>query len=187
MGTQLPLPQRGTAPHIRPMSVVAKWLDGLRCHLVWRLASAQATLCQIGDPAPLSPKGGWPPIFGPCLLWPNGWMDQDGTWHAGGPRSNPHSARGRRSSLPQKGTELPPQFSTHVYCDQTAGWIKMPLGTEVGLSPGDVVLDEDQAPPQKVAQPPLFGPCVLWPRSPISATAELVILFQTWLRVKIKR
>jgi len=20
------------------------------------------------------------PIFGPCLLWPNGWIDQDATW-----------------------------------------------------------------------------------------------------------
>jgi len=28
-----------------------------------------------------------------------------------------------------------------------AGWIKMPLGTEVGLGPGDVVLDGDPAPP----------------------------------------
>jgi len=27
-----------------------------------------------GDPAP-SPKGAQPPIFGQCLLWPNGWMD----------------------------------------------------------------------------------------------------------------
>jgi len=27
----------------------------------------------------------------------------------------------------------------HVYCGQTAGWIKMPLGTEVGLGPGDIV------------------------------------------------
>jgi len=26
-----------------------------------------------GDPAP--PKGHTPPIFGPYLLWPNGWMD----------------------------------------------------------------------------------------------------------------
>jgi len=26
------------------------------------------------------------------------------------------------------------------------GWIKMPLGIEVGLSPGDMVLDEDPAP-----------------------------------------
>ena len=32
------------------------------------------------DPAPLSPKGAQPPIFGPCRLWPNGWMDQDTTW-----------------------------------------------------------------------------------------------------------
>ena len=31
-----PLPQRGTAPNFQPMSVVAKWLDGSRCHLVQR-------------------------------------------------------------------------------------------------------------------------------------------------------
>jgi len=30
------LPQRGTAPNFRPISVVNKWLDGLRCHVVWR-------------------------------------------------------------------------------------------------------------------------------------------------------
>jgi len=29
---------------------------------------------------------------------------------------------------------------------QTAGWIKMPLGTEVGLDPGDIVLDGDPVP-----------------------------------------
>jgi len=29
-----------------------------------------------GDPAP-SQKGGGAPIFGPRLLWPNGYMDQD--------------------------------------------------------------------------------------------------------------
>jgi len=32
-----------------------------------------------------------------------------------------------------------------VYCGQTVGWIKMPLGTEVGLSPGHIVLDRDPA------------------------------------------
>ena len=35
-GDLAPLCQRGTAPNFRPMSVVAKMLDGLRCHLVWR-------------------------------------------------------------------------------------------------------------------------------------------------------
>jgi len=39
----------------------------------------------------------------------------------------------------------------------------MPLGMEVGLSPGDFVLDGDPAPPQKGAEPPIFGPRLLWP------------------------
>jgi len=41
-----------------------------------------------------------------------------------------------------------------VYCGQTVGWIKMPLGTDVGLGlgPGDIVLHGDSAPPRKGAQ-----------------------------------
>jgi len=31
-----PLPYRGTASNFWPVSIVAKQLDGLRCHLVWR-------------------------------------------------------------------------------------------------------------------------------------------------------
>jgi len=38
-----------------------------------------------GDPAPLPEKGAQPPIFGPFLLWPNGWMHQDATWYGGRP------------------------------------------------------------------------------------------------------
>jgi len=40
---------------------------------------------------------------------------------------------------PQKGGEVL-QFLDHVYCGQTAGWIKMALGVEVGLGPGHIVL-----------------------------------------------
>ena len=29
---------------------------------------------------PLKGGGAPPPIFGPYLLWPNGWMDKDATW-----------------------------------------------------------------------------------------------------------
>jgi len=36
-----------------------------------------------------------------------------------------------------------------VYCGQTVGWIKMKLGTKVGLGPGHVVLDGDPALPPK--------------------------------------
>ena len=44
-----------------------------------------------------------------------------------------------------------------------AGRIKMPLGLEVGLGPGNIVLDADPAPPLQGAQPPIFDPCLLWP------------------------
>ena len=45
-----------------------------------------------------------------------------------------------------------------------AGWIKMPLGREVGLGQSDIVLDGDPAPlPRKRAEPPIFGRCLLWP------------------------
>jgi len=53
---------------------------------------------------------------------------------------------GDLTPLPQKGGTAP-QFSAHVYCAQTAGWIKMPLRTEVGLGTGDIVSDGDPAPP----------------------------------------
>jgi len=51
----------------------------------------------------------------------------------------------------------------------------MPLGIEVGLGPGHIVLEEVPALRERgTAALPLFGLCLLWPRSPISATAELL-------------
>jgi len=43
-----------------------------------------------------------------------------------------------------------------------AAWIKMPLGMELGLGPGDFVLDGDPTPPpQKGGRAPqIFGPCL---------------------------
>jgi len=98
------------------------------------------------------------------VLWPNGWADQDETWHAGRPRPWPHCVRWEPSSPPPKGHSHSPQFSTHVYCGQTAARIKMPFGTEVGLGPDDTVLDGDPAPfPKKGTEPPNFRPILLWP------------------------
>ena len=104
-----PLPKRGTAPYFRPISVVSKWLDRSRCHLVG-----------IGRPRPKRH----------CVRW-----------DPGPPR--------------QKGAE--PQFPAHVYCAQTAGYIKMPLGMEVGLSQGDFVFDGDPAHSPKRGQSPQFS------------------------------
>ena len=62
--------------------------------------------------------------------------------------------------LLKRGT-APLQFSAHFYCGQTAGWIKMPVCTDVDHGPGHNVLDWDPAPPSE--RPPLFGPRLLWP------------------------
>jgi len=57
--------------------------------------------------------------------------------------------------LPKNGAEPSPQFSAHVHCGQTAGWIKTALGMEVGLGPSHIVLDGDSASlPKKGAEPP---------------------------------
>jgi len=95
-------PKRHTAPNFRPMSVVAKRLDGLRCHLL-----VQATLCYMGTQLPPK-KGGTDlsPIIGPCLLWPNGWMHQDTTWYGGRPRCRRHVLDG--DPAPLKGTQPTP-------------------------------------------------------------------------------
>jgi len=72
-------------------------------------------------------------------------MDQDATWY--GVDLDPSEIVVRQGV----GTQLPfpkrgqsPQFSAHVYCGQTAAWIKMLLGTEAGLGPGHIVLGKEK-------------------------------------------
>jgi len=60
-----------------------------------------------GDPAALPKKGAGPQIFSPCLLGPNSWMDQDGTWHGGRPQ--------HRRLCVRWGPSPPHKFSAHVY------------------------------------------------------------------------
>jgi len=57
------------------------------------------------------------PKKGLCLLWPNGWTDQDATWYEGRPRPWPHCVR--RGPSPRKGYNPLLLFSAHVYCGQT--------------------------------------------------------------------
>jgi len=81
-----------------------------------------------GDPTPLSKKGAEPPpqFSAQFLLWPNGWMHQDTTWHGVGLNPGDFVLDGGPAPSPKMGRS--PQFSVHVYCGQTAGWIKMALG-----------------------------------------------------------
>jgi len=116
-----------------------------------------------GNSAHLPKKGAEPPIFGSSLLWPNGWMHQNATWYGGRPQPRRLCVRCGPSTLSQKGWS-PTQFSAHVYCGQMAAWIKMPLGTEVGLGLCDIVFYVNPATRIKKSTPPhpIFGPCLLW-------------------------
>jgi len=118
----------------------------------------------------------WLSVCNVSVLWPNGWMDEeDETWHGGRPRYRPHCVWWEPSS-PKWSTA--PQFSVHVCWGQTAGWIKMPLGSEIDLGSGHIVLNGyTQLPPSTkgAQQPPSFRPMsIVAKRSPISATAELL-------------
>jgi len=97
-------------------------------------------------------------------------MDQDITWHGGGPWSTPHCARWGSWSLSKKGAEPPPIFSL-LYCGQTAGCIKMPLGMEISLSPGYCVRWGPSPLPKKGRSPPIFDPRLLWPNGCIDQDA----------------
>jgi len=69
-----------------------------------------------------------------------------------------------------KGTPNPTQFLAHVYCGQTARWMKTLLGTEVHLGPGHIVLDVVPAVRERgtAALCPSF-----WPMSTVATAAHL--------------
>jgi len=95
-------------------------------------------------------------LMSSCILWSSGWMHHNATWYGGRPR--PRRLCVKWGPSPSLKRVRSPQFSARVYCGQTAGRIKMPLGTEIGLGPGDIVSDGDQTPPKKAQPPPNFSP-----------------------------
>jgi len=118
----------------------------------------------MGTQLPSPKRGHSPQIFRPCLLWPNGWMDQDATWHTGRPRPGHIVLDRDPAPLPKREGTAHPQFLAHVCCSQTAGWIKMALGMEVSLCPGHTVLNGDAGPlPRKMGYSPQFSAMSIWP------------------------
>jgi len=152
-GDPSPLPQRGTAPQFSAHICYDQKAEWIKMPLGTEVHLNPSNIVLDGDPAPLPKNGAEPPIFGPCLLWPNGWMDQNATWHGGSPVVPGHIVLDLDAK--KGGTAPRPQFSTHVYCGQTAGWIKMPVGREVGLDPSNIVLDGTQLPLPKEGAKPL--------------------------------
>jgi len=87
-GDPVPLPKKGAK---RPPQFSANYYCGqtagcIKMPLNMEIGLSPGDFVLDEDPAP-SPKGAeHPQIFSPCLLWPNGWMEQDGTWHGHRPQ-----------------------------------------------------------------------------------------------------
>ena len=113
-GPSSPFPKRALPlPNFRPISTVAKRLNGSGWHLPWRLAFVRPH-CTIWDLAPLLQKGAEPPIFGPSLLWPHGWMHQDAIWYGGRPQARRLCVRWGQSPPSKKGAKSPPVFGPRL-------------------------------------------------------------------------
>ena len=141
-GDPAPSPQRGGAPS-RVFGPFLLWLKGwMHQDATWYGDRPQPTgVCVRWGPCPLPKKGGGvrgrslqflahvscgqTAAIAACIKM------ELGTEVSLGPVRI--ALDGDTAPLPQKGGRAP-QFSAHLYCGQMAAWIKMPLGTEVGLS-----------------------------------------------------
>jgi len=172
METQSPSPKRGRSPQIFNPSLLWPngWMD--QDATLHEGRPQPMRLCVRRGSSPHSPHKGVEPRpqfsahfcsgqMAGCIKMPLGMeagLSPGGFVLDGYPVPLP-----KKEAVPGGGA--PSQFLAHVYCGQTAGWIKMALGTEVGLGPVHIVLDGDTAPlPQKGAEPPCFDPSLLWPK-----------------------
>ena len=73
-GDPAPPPQRGTAPQFSVHICCGQMAAWIKMSLGMELGLGPGDFVLDGDPAAPSQKA-----FGPCLLWPNGWMHQDAT------------------------------------------------------------------------------------------------------------
>ena len=160
MGTQLSLPKRGTVHQFSAHVCCGQrtgWIK-MQLPLGMEVGIGPGHIVLDGDPTPPPLKGHSPPHCQPVSVVAK-LLEGSGCQLVGGrPRPKRHCVRWGPSSPPQKGgTSI--QFSAHVCCCQTAGWIKMPLGAKVGLGPGHIVLHGDPTPPpNKGHSPPTFWP-----------------------------
>jgi len=141
--------------------------------------------CVRQEPSSPSPKGNRPPIVGPCLLWPKGWMDQDATWYGGRPRPRLHCSRWGSSFPSLKGGAAPPPIFgpcllwPNDWMDQDATWYE---GRPWPRPHCCMVIQES---PQRGTHPYCRPMSIVAKRSPISATAEHLLEVKTVTELSI--
>ena len=103
-------------------------------------------------------------------------MDQQATWYRGRPRPLPHCVTWGPTPSPKRAH---PNFWS-VCCGRNfAGWTKIPLGTDVDLGPGNIVLHGTPAspPPNGYTHPSIFphvcsGQTVGWSKMPLATEVD---------------
>jgi len=173
MGTQLPSSKRATAAtNFQPMycGQTAGWI---KIPLATEVGLGPGDIALDGYPAP-HPKGCTTLNFRPCLLWSNGWMDQDGTWYGGQPRPRPHCARWRLSSpCPEKGPQPPPSnFQPMSVVAKRLDRLRYHLIRRQASAQATLCNMGIQLPQKGTALPEFRPVSTVAKRSPISATAE---------------
>jgi len=171
-GTQLPLPQkyadRQFLAHVY-CGQTAGWMK-MTFPMEVGLGPGQVVLDE--DPAPIPQNGAKSPIFGPCLLRPNGWMDQDATCCGGMPRPRRHCVGwGPNPSIKRKGYSLPIIGPCLL---RPNGCVRVAHGTEIDLGPGDIGLDGDPAPLPLNERSPRFWSMSVVAKRPDGLSCHLV-------------
>ena len=119
----------------------------------------------MGNQPPSPERGEAPsPVFGPFLLWPNGWMHRDATYYGCRPQPRGLCVRWRTSAPSPIRGRSPQIFGgcllwPNGWMDQDATWHEgrpqpRRLPVRWGLSP----LSTKESSPL-----PIFGPFLLWP------------------------
>jgi len=111
-GDPAPHPPKGHSPHQFSAHICCGQMAGwIKMPLGMEIGLVPGDFVLDGDKAPHPQKGGRAPspIFGPCPLWPNGWIDPDDTWYGGRPRPKRHCVTWGPSShpLPRKKATAP--------------------------------------------------------------------------------
>jgi len=92
-GDLAPTPPKGHSPQFSAHICCCKMAGLIKMPLGTEVGLGPGHIVLDGDPAPPPQKGTAAPNFGPCVLWPNGSMDQDATWYGARPRPWRHFVR----------------------------------------------------------------------------------------------
>jgi len=80
-GDPAPLPKRGQSNQFSVCFYCGQTVGCTKMSLGMEVGLSPFNFVFVGTQLPPEKLHPPHPIFGPCLFWPNGWMDEDATWY----------------------------------------------------------------------------------------------------------